>query len=197
MSRREAREKAMQLLYQLDSQLDSPIQQVEDFLAQRTPLPGATTDIEDDDENVKSTVIVLEEDDRVYLRNLVLQVLEKQDDLDSSYRKYLKKWTPERLPRLERVLLRMGVYEIQFSEEVPDSVAISEIVRLSKKYTEKDSYSYINAVLGNVSRMHNNENELVVEEKTETVLDQAELKNTNEIGEEEEEENEPSYEENC
>lgn len=149
MSRHDAREKAMQLLYQIDSQDSSPSEQIDLFLEQRTPLAGQETDIEEEDGS--SAVVVLEESDQVYLKNLVRGVLAKADELDAMYSKFLKRWTVDRLPRVDRVLLRMGTYEMLYSDDIPNSVAISEIIRLCKIYAEEDSYSYINAVLGKVN----------------------------------------------
>lgn len=155
MSRREAREKAMQLLYQLESQKDDQEAQIEAFLAERTPLPelAAEADLADDvDKTGKPSFVPLDAHDRDYLEQLVRGVLAEGEQLDAIYSPHLVKWKPERLPRLERILLRMGVYEIVRSEDVPDSVAINEIVRLCRKYADEDSYSYVNAVLGKVSR---------------------------------------------
>ncbi len=160
MSRRDAREKAMQLLYQIDSQDTSPEEQLDIFLAQRTPLPGQTTEIEE--EEGANVVATLEESDQAYLKSLVRGVIARSDELDQTYSAFLKKWTVERLPRIERILLRMGTYELLHAEDIPNSVAISEIIRLCKTYADEDSYSYVNAVLGKVSRKHEEGSEEIV-----------------------------------
>lgn len=155
MSRREAREKAMQLLYQLESQKEDQESQIEAFLIERTPLPEEADQAalaDDVDKTGKAAFAPLDSKNRAYMEKLVRGVLSMRERLDAYYAPYLVKWKPERLPRLERVLLRMGVYEIIESDDVPDSVAINEIVRLCRKYADEDSYAYINAILGRVSR---------------------------------------------
>lgn len=155
MSRREAREKAMQLLYQLESQSEDISGQIKAFLAERTPLPemAAAAPLSDDvDRTGKPAFVPLNNEERIYLENLVKGVLKRSEELDRIYAPYLVKWKPERLPRVERILLRMGTYEIVFCPEVPDSVAINEVILLARGYADEDSYSYINAVLGKVSR---------------------------------------------
>lgn len=152
MSRRSAREKAMQLLYQLESQKGHALEQIDLFLEERAPLPGSPRLVEPEEEGQGSAVEVLDEDDRAYIKALALGVMAKANELDRLYGPYLNKWTPERLPIIERVLLRIGTYEICYAEDVPNSVAISEIIRLCKDYADEDSYAYINAVLAKVER---------------------------------------------
>ncbi len=177
MSRIDAREKAMQVLYQLESQDKDIVSQLDKFLEDRTyssedgirMTVASYASIEDGEEvteeflaikqsndlykaDLEDGIIVeLTKKDVTYLRNLVLGVWNHKDELDQSYDKYLKNWTVARLPILERVLLRIGTYEILKDESVPDSVAINEVIELSHKYVEEDSYSYINAILGKVS----------------------------------------------
>ena len=154
MSRKDAREKAMQLLYQLESQKDDQERQIRDFLEERTPLPEKADEAllsDDVDKTGKPSFVPLRENDRQYLEALVRHVLAHAPELDAVYAPYLVNWKPERLPRIERILLRMAVSEIQ-GGEVPDSVAINEAVRLCRKYAAEESYSYINAVLGNICR---------------------------------------------
>lgn len=154
MSRRDAREKAMQLLYQIESQPGDTELQIEAFMAERTPLPEKAEQAalaDDVDKTGKPAFVPLDENDRVFLEQLVRGVKDEAAELDGLYSEFLVKWKPERLPRLERILLRLGTYEIVKSEDVPDSVAINETVNLARKYADEESYAYINAVLGKVS----------------------------------------------
>jgi N utilization substance protein B len=91
------------------------------------------------------------ESDR-YFSQLVDGVRQKQEEIDAAFADYLKGWTKDRLPRVDLTIIRLAVYEIMFTDEVPDSVAISEAVLLAKKFSTEESRAYINAVLGNVSR---------------------------------------------
>ena len=71
-----------------------------------------------------------------------------REELDNAFTPYLKRWTKDRLPKVDLTILRLAVYELRHVEDVPDSVAISEAVLLAKKFSSEESRSYINAVLG-------------------------------------------------
>ena len=74
-----------------------------------------------------------------------------RSDLDNRFSPFLKRWTKDRLPKVDLTILRLAVFEMFFIEEVPKSVAISEAVLLCKKFSSEESRSYINAVLGRLS----------------------------------------------
>ncbi|MCK9222868.1 MAG: transcription antitermination factor NusB [Limnochordia bacterium] len=59
-------------------------------------------------------------------------------------------WTLERMPTVDRNILRAAVYEILYREDIPESVVVNEAVELAKKYGDVDSPRFINGVLGNV-----------------------------------------------
>ncbi|HEY5466517.1 MAG TPA: transcription antitermination factor NusB [Clostridia bacterium] len=128
MGRREAREYAFQLLYQLEIQRDEPDRQIEEFV----DLWG------------------IREPDAEYVRFLASGVAKAKTDLDTVYGGYLKRWTTERLPRIDVTILRIAVYEILHVESVPPSVSVNEAVLLARKYSSEEARSYINAVLGKV-----------------------------------------------
>lgn len=65
---------------------------------------------------------------------------------------YSKSWKTTRLPKVTLSLLMLAIYEMKYVDSVPDSVAINEAVELAKKYAGADDASYINGVLGAVSR---------------------------------------------
>ena len=73
-------------------------------------------------------------------------------DLDEILAPFLVKWRIERLPKVDLSILRLALYEMQNEADIPNNVAISEAVRLAKKYSGEESRSYINAVLGNINR---------------------------------------------
>ncbi|APX73373.1 N utilization substance protein B [Companilactobacillus allii] len=85
-----------------------------------------------------------------YLKFLVSGSIEKQDELDKEISKYLKnKWTVGRLSRIDRVVLRVSLFEMQNSLEVPKKVAIDEAIELAGDYGDKDSKAFINGILSN------------------------------------------------
>lgn len=67
--------------------------------------------------------------------------------IDQMISETAKEYELDRIPRVERNLLRLGVYEIYFSKTVPPKVAISEAVRLAKKFSSAESGKFINAIL--------------------------------------------------
>ena len=65
-------------------------------------------------------------------------------------------WTINRLSRVVLSILRLAVYEIKISNEIPTSVAINEAVELAKKFGADDDSSYINGVLGTIAKIEDN-----------------------------------------
>lgn len=85
-----------------------------------------------------------------YLTFLVSGTLEKESELDEQISKNLKnKWTISRLSRIDRAILRMGLFEMQNSLEVPKKVAIDEAIELAGDFGDKDSKAFVNGILSN------------------------------------------------
>lgn len=84
-----------------------------------------------------------------YLTTLVDGVLANQDALDAAITGKLKAgWTLQRLSKPNLILLRLGLYEIQFVPEVPDKVAVNEALELAKTYGSDADAKFINGILG-------------------------------------------------
>jgi N utilization substance protein B len=75
------------------------------------------------------------------------EIQTKLKEIDQMISETAKEYEFDRIPRVERNLLRLGVYEIYFSKTVPPKVAITEAVRLAKKFSSAESGSFINAIL--------------------------------------------------
>ncbi|KRM88260.1 transcription antitermination factor NusB [Lacticaseibacillus thailandensis] len=85
-----------------------------------------------------------------YLFDLVNGVLAKRDELDAAIKPELRSgWTMARLSKPDLVLLRLGLYEIKFEDDVPDKVAVNEVLELAKQYSDDSAVKFINGVLGN------------------------------------------------
>ena len=82
-----------------------------------------------------------------YAKELYTGVLANLDKLDETLSSYSKKWKLYRLPKVSLTL-----YEMEFVDDLPDSVAINEAVELAKKYGSREDAGFINGVLGAVSR---------------------------------------------
>lgn len=87
-----------------------------------------------------------------YAKEIFKGVREKKEELDETINTYSKKWKAARLPKVTLAILYVAVYEVMNVEEVPDSVAINEAVELAKKYALYSDASFINGILGSVSR---------------------------------------------
>lgn len=85
-----------------------------------------------------------------YLRALVAGVNTHQRELDDQIRPKLKKgWTLGRLSRTDLVILRLGLYELSGSNQVPQTVALNEAIQLAKEFSDDQAAKFINAVLAN------------------------------------------------
>lgn len=80
-------------------------------------------------------------------RVLADQILGKQDQIDALIKEQSRDYDFDRIPRIERAILRLGVYEILFSTTVPSKVAIAEAIRLSRKFATPESAKFVNAIL--------------------------------------------------
>jgi len=126
--RRKARELAIQVLFHLDFNVDDP-NKVFDLICENFDSQRST---------------------RPFSRQLVLGVCEKMKELDGLIRKASKNWKLERMPRLDKCILRLATFEILFIEDVPPKVSIDEAVEIGKKFGSSDSGSFINGVLDNI-----------------------------------------------
>ncbi len=121
-TRREARERALSLLYEADLKSESP----DDVLAQ---LP-------------------LEPEE--FVVDLVAGVNKHRDEIDALLVRYAKGWTLERMPVIDRTLLRIGVYELAHRPDIPLGATISEAVELAKRYSTDDSGKFVNGMLARI-----------------------------------------------
>ena len=99
----------------------------------------------------------LEPDQEVpaYLPELVDGVLAHQDELDAQIESKLAPgWTLERLARPDLVILRLALYELEYTK-VPNAVAINEALRLAHDFSDEKSYRFINGVLGSIESEQN------------------------------------------
>jgi N utilization substance protein B len=123
-SRREARERALSLLYEAE-QKGVPAGEVLDEL----PVPPEE-----------------------YAADLVSGVADNRDEADALIRRFAKGWTIERMPVIDRTLLRMGTYELGHRPDVPTGAVISEAVELAKRFSTDDSGKFVNGLLGRIAQ---------------------------------------------
>ncbi|OKL38075.1 transcription antitermination factor NusB [Domibacillus mangrovi] len=127
MNRRTAREKGIQALYQMD-------------------LSGA--------EALEAIENVLNGDDgeSSYLYDVVEGVERNLEDIDNTIKENLEKWSFDRLAKVDRNILRLAVYEMKQSEDVPAKVAINEAVELAKHFSDERASKFINGVLSKINK---------------------------------------------
>ena len=87
-----------------------------------------------------------------YTVTLVRGVHERRARLDEIISTYAEGWTIDRLPAVDRNVLRLGIYELLFSEEIPDAVAVSEAVNLVRDLSTDESPGFVNGVLAHVAK---------------------------------------------
>jgi N utilization substance protein B len=88
---------------------------------------------------------------REYTRELVNGVSDNRRKIDELIMTYAQGWDMDRLPAVDRNILRLGIYEILWSTSVPTSVAIDEALDLAKELSSDDSSKYIHGVLGRIA----------------------------------------------
>ena len=88
---------------------------------------------------------------RRFVRDLVEGTLEYGAASDEMIAPLLEGWTLERLPTVDRLVLRMGVFELQHQTQTPRPVVINEAVELAKRFSTEDSGRFVNGVLANIA----------------------------------------------
>ncbi len=133
--RRHGRRLALDVLYEAEIREQLPVeafraQQVEGWL-----LPEGETEPPHDEAIA-------------YARKLVGGVQEHQADIDAAITRYAERWRIDRMPVIDRNILRIGMYELLWAGDVPPAVAINEAVELAKSLSTDDSGRFINGLLG-------------------------------------------------
>ena len=145
MTRANARELAVHLIYSREFTGEEPETVVETRLAKEY---YAKLSAEND--------VYAERPSRqqmAYIDGVVSGVANRVEELDAHIQKFCIGWDISRISRLTRAIMRLAIYEILNVSDVPTGVAISEAVRLAKKYDGDDTGAFVNGILGAFSRM--------------------------------------------
>ncbi|MBR6148464.1 MAG: transcription antitermination factor NusB [Lachnospiraceae bacterium] len=128
MSRRELREQIFKLLFRIEFNSDEEMKaQCELFF--------------------DSTDEVFSPEDEKYIKDKYDQIYSRIKDIDRLINEKAKGWDSDRMGKVELTIIRLGVYEIMYDDDVPESVAINEAVELAKKFGQDKSHGFVNAVL--------------------------------------------------
>lgn len=84
---------------------------------------------------------------REYAKVLIKGIVAHKEDIDTHIDSALTNWSPDRVGRIERNILRVAVYEIAYTDDVPQKVAMNEAIEIAKGYGTDESAGFVNAVL--------------------------------------------------
>lgn len=102
------------------------------------------------DKNIQRYAKTLHDTD--FVRNLVKGVNEHSEDLDAQLQPLAQQWPLDQIARMDRIVLRIGAYELLYQKETPDKVVINEAVELAKSFGGDNSSKFVNGVLGSLLR---------------------------------------------
>jgi N utilization substance protein B len=88
-----------------------------------------------------------------YTVDIVEGVLSRQAAIDEFLETYSQGWSLERMPSVDRIILRIGTWELLYNDDVPDGVAVSEAVALAKTLSTDESPQFINGLLGRLQQL--------------------------------------------
>lgn len=86
-----------------------------------------------------------------YAKQIIVGITEHGDEIDELIETYSQGWPIARMPAIDRALVRIGLWEILYNDEVPDSVAISEAVDSARLHSTEDSAGFVNGLLGRIA----------------------------------------------
>ena len=92
-----------------------------------------------------------------YIDGVVSGVANRAEELNAEIQKFSIGWDISRISRLARTIMQLAIYEILCVDDVPTGVAVSEAVRLAKKYDGDDTGAFVNGILGSFARSLNTE----------------------------------------
>ena len=92
------------------------------------------------------------EEEEAYMQAKYGRICEKLPEIDELLNRISVGWKTSRMNKVDLTVLRLAVYEMKYDEEVPTAVAINEAVELAKRFGGEDSTSFVNGILGKVSR---------------------------------------------
>ncbi len=128
MGRKNAREGAMKVVYQMEI---------------REEFSSEILDIYFKNNNYS-------ESESEYISDFISKIFDKLDSIDEYISDNIHGWSIERLSKVDLSILRIAVYEMLYREDIPLEVSINEAIEIAKKYSSDESFKFINGVLGGV-----------------------------------------------
>ncbi len=122
--RRIIREKVLQVLYAYEMNNDNLQSQIDEVFS----------DVEDDN-------------DKQFGLSLIYKVIPNRDKFDEMIKSKVSNWEMDRIAMIDKILIRMGICELLYFEDIPPKVSINEVIEISKKFSTAGSAKFINGVL--------------------------------------------------
>ena len=143
MSRRLAREYAIQFLYSLEYNKDENMEQLlEEFFETQKTSESISEDR-------------LTKKDKEFFNLLVDGTNEQKEFIDKKIMDNSLGWQKERIAKVDLSILRLGVFELFFVEDIPESVTANEAIEMAKRFSTEESSSFINGIIGKIIRDKN------------------------------------------
>ncbi|WP_028658631.1 transcription antitermination factor NusB [Nocardioides insulae] len=127
-ARSKARKRALDLLFASELRSESPVEALDRAIAEG------------------------EAPNNPYTATLVRGVSEHRERIDELLTRYAKDWSLNRMPAVDRNVLRLGVWEMLYADDVPDGVAVSEAMQLVRELSTDESPQFVNGILGAIQR---------------------------------------------
>lgn len=89
-------------------------------------------------------------DDKGFIKNLVTGVIDNQKNIDDLIIKYAPEWPLDQITMVDRNVLRIGIQEMKYDDDIPEKVAINEAIELAKTFGGESSGKFVNGVLGTI-----------------------------------------------
>ena len=152
-TRREARERAVQFLFQYDLNLPADLEAAlgRFWDAQRAasieaeeagPTWGQPRELPPPTAEDTAT--------RVFAEPLIRGTLEHREEIDEHIRRVAKNWELHRIAVVDRNILRLAIYEMMYREDIPPVVSINEAIDIAKRYSTPDSGKFVNGILDKI-----------------------------------------------
>jgi len=100
-----------------------------------------------------------------FVKKLTRGVLKNQEQIDRVIEEYAPEWPLEQITAVDRNILRLGIYELKFDNDVPPKVAINEAIELAKTFGGPSSGKFVNGVLGTIYRKITESEEAKIEKQ--------------------------------
>ncbi len=129
MTRHEEREQAFILLFEKSFNQEIELDELYDFAVENEAITGSE-----------------------FVKTILFKTWENVTNIDAVIEKYAKGWKISRISKVALAVLRLAVCEMKYFDDIPVGVSINEAVELCKKYAAKEDSSFVNGILGSVSK---------------------------------------------